>query len=137
MTDTMSPETRTAAIEALAAFLGEDERFQVGVGGNPNAVEAMIQRARAALALLREDDGWQPLYSAPYDELVEWRIDALGLSGVHKVFAHQMIKRKSGKKPYWLTPQDNGAFLIAGWDATRITAWRRIDLPTAKKPSHD
>ena len=113
------------------------EAIGMKMAGAPDHGKFYGKEADAALALLREDDGWQPLYSAPYDELVEWRIDALGLSGVHKVFAHQMIKRKSGKKPYWLTPQDNGAFLIAGWDATRITAWRRIDLPTAKKPSHD
>lgn len=34
---------------SLREFM-EDDRFQVGVGGNPIAVEAMIARARAALS---------------------------------------------------------------------------------------
>ncbi len=38
--------------EALKAFL-EDERFQVGVGGNPIAVERMIANARTVLAKAR------------------------------------------------------------------------------------
>lgn len=39
--------------EALAIFLGEDDRFQVTVGGNPIAVEAMLVKAHAALAKAR------------------------------------------------------------------------------------
>ena len=35
--------------EALNWFLN-DERFQVGVGGNPNVVKKMIEDARAALS---------------------------------------------------------------------------------------
>lgn len=35
--------------EALGWFL-EDERFHVAVGGNPIAVEDMLDRARAALS---------------------------------------------------------------------------------------
>lgn len=36
-------------LEALRCFLS-DTRFQVGVGGNPNAVHEMIAQARAAIA---------------------------------------------------------------------------------------
>lgn len=32
---------------ALRIFLGGDDRFQVMVGGNPNAVEKMLEEARA------------------------------------------------------------------------------------------
>ena len=38
--------------EALADFL-ENPQFQVGVGGNPIAVEKMLDRARSALAKAR------------------------------------------------------------------------------------
>ncbi len=38
--------------EALSNFL-ENEKFQVGVGGNPNAVEKMLAQARAAIAKAR------------------------------------------------------------------------------------
>lgn len=34
----------------VAIFLGHDERFQVAVGGNPNAVETMLDDARNTLA---------------------------------------------------------------------------------------
>ncbi len=36
--------------EALAVFLGHDERFQPMIGGNPQAVDAMLDNAREALA---------------------------------------------------------------------------------------
>jgi hypothetical protein len=35
--------------DALAIFLGHDERFQIAVGGNPIAVEKMMESARAVL----------------------------------------------------------------------------------------
>ena len=38
---------RDALREVVSIFLGEDDRFQVAVGGNPNAVDKMIERARA------------------------------------------------------------------------------------------
>lgn len=41
------------AEKALGVFLGEDDHFQVAVGGNPNAVEAMIASARTTLSKLR------------------------------------------------------------------------------------
>ena len=37
------------AREFLAIFLGQDDRFQVSVGGNPNVVDAMLARARRTL----------------------------------------------------------------------------------------
>lgn len=46
--------SRAVLIRALSIFLGEDDRFQVAVGGNPSAVEAMLAEARAALASSRE-----------------------------------------------------------------------------------
>lgn len=36
-------------LEALLCFIS-DTRFQVGVGGNPNVVKAMVAHARAAIA---------------------------------------------------------------------------------------
>ena len=36
-----------AMLEALKCFL-DDERFQISVGGNPNAIEAMLAKANAA-----------------------------------------------------------------------------------------
>lgn len=36
-------------LASLREFM-EDERFQVGVGGNPIAVDAMLSRARAAIS---------------------------------------------------------------------------------------
>lgn len=43
-----------ALIKYLAIFLGHDERFQVAVGGNPNAVDAMLEEGRAFLAKVQE-----------------------------------------------------------------------------------
>ena len=40
---------RVAKLEAALNWFLNDERFQVGVGGNPNVVEKMIADARAAL----------------------------------------------------------------------------------------
>jgi hypothetical protein len=40
-------EERQALRAALCIFLGHDERFQVAVGGNPVAVEKMLNEARA------------------------------------------------------------------------------------------
>ena len=37
-------------VELLAVFLGEDERFQIAIGGNPNAIEEFMGTARTALA---------------------------------------------------------------------------------------
>ena len=37
-------------VAALSIFLGHDDRFKIAVGGNPNAVEKMMEAARAALA---------------------------------------------------------------------------------------
>jgi hypothetical protein len=42
-------EERQALRAALRIFLGHDDRFQVAVGGNPNAVEKMLNEARALL----------------------------------------------------------------------------------------
>ena len=59
----MSPSTADRMVkrireleDALRLFLG-DSRFQVMVGGNPNAVEKMYAQARAALAVSGEDVG--------------------------------------------------------------------------------
>ena len=38
----------------LAIFLGEDDRFQTMIGGNPYAVDSMMDDARQALAAYRE-----------------------------------------------------------------------------------
>lgn len=44
------------ALEKVAAiFLGEDARFQVAIGGNPHAIEAMLAESRAALSRARGD----------------------------------------------------------------------------------
>ena len=43
-----------ALVKALSIFLGEDGRFQVAIGGNPIAIDAMLAEARAALASARE-----------------------------------------------------------------------------------
>src|SRR5271165_5312894 len=48
---------RVTGADELAAALGwflEDPRFQVAVGGNPNAVDQMLADARAALAKYKE-----------------------------------------------------------------------------------
>ena len=48
---------RVTGADELAAALGwflEDPRFQVAVGGNPNAVDRMLADARAALAKYKE-----------------------------------------------------------------------------------
>ena len=39
-----------ALVKYLSIFLGHDDRFQVAVGGNPNAIEEMLNGARAALS---------------------------------------------------------------------------------------
>jgi hypothetical protein len=52
MADRAEERVRDAAPDLLASlqeFMGGDPRFQVGVGGNPIAVEKMIERARAAI----------------------------------------------------------------------------------------
>jgi hypothetical protein len=36
-------------LKYLSIFLGHDDRFQVSVGGNPIAVDRMLEEARAAL----------------------------------------------------------------------------------------
>ena len=73
-----------------------------------------------------QSEAWRPMFSAPYDELVEWRIDAMGVRGQDRIIeGYQMIMRKyKGKKPYWVVPQADGTFLITGWDEKRVTAWR-------------
>jgi len=37
----------------VAILTGEDDRFQVWIGGNPHAVDKMLDEARAALASAR------------------------------------------------------------------------------------
>jgi hypothetical protein len=37
-------------LEIVAIFLGHDDRFQIAVGGNPSAVDAMLESARAVYA---------------------------------------------------------------------------------------
>ena len=51
---TRAKEIIAAQREALNYFLG-DSRFQISVGGNPHAVEAMLAKARAALALALDE----------------------------------------------------------------------------------
>jgi hypothetical protein len=46
--------SHNALVKALSIFLGEDGRFQVAIGGNPIAVDAMLAEARAVLASTRE-----------------------------------------------------------------------------------
>lgn len=46
-------------LEMLAIFLGEDERFQVAVGGNPIAVDRMLDKARDILRRARKLVGGQ------------------------------------------------------------------------------
>lgn len=42
------------ALEKIAAiFLGEDARFQVAIGGNPYAIEAMLAESRDSLSRAR------------------------------------------------------------------------------------
>lgn len=36
--------------DALAIFLGHDDRFQISVGGNPIAVKEMLEKAHAVFA---------------------------------------------------------------------------------------
>ena len=43
-------DTIDALAEVAAIFLGEDARFHVAVGGNPNAIEEMLEKSRSALA---------------------------------------------------------------------------------------
>lgn len=52
MSITRNPEALDDLFEALTWFL-EDPRFQVAIGGNPTAVEEMLESARAALAKAR------------------------------------------------------------------------------------
>ena len=42
-------------LAALKVFLGHDERFLVSVGGNPNAVDEMLDGCRTLLKQLNED----------------------------------------------------------------------------------
>jgi hypothetical protein len=42
-------EARNKKLEEALSWFLEDERFQVAVGGNPNAVENMLSAARSAL----------------------------------------------------------------------------------------
>jgi hypothetical protein len=42
--------------KALGIFLGYDERFRVAVGGNPIAVEKMMEEARALVGLPKESE---------------------------------------------------------------------------------
>ena len=44
----------------VAIFLGEDPRFQIAVGGNPNAVDKMLAAAHAALAKARDEKADTP-----------------------------------------------------------------------------
>ena len=44
-------------LASLREFMGHDERFQVGVGGNPIAVDAMLERASAAISKALGPDG--------------------------------------------------------------------------------
>lgn len=37
-------------LSIVGIFLGHDDRFQVAVGGNPNAVDAMLAKARGVYA---------------------------------------------------------------------------------------
>ena len=53
----VSEENFDAAIDELTEALGwfmEDERFQVGVGGNPIAVEKMLAEVRLRMAAARQ-----------------------------------------------------------------------------------
>ena len=43
-------EVNADLVKYLSIFLGHDDRFQISVGGNPNAVDAMLDEAHAALA---------------------------------------------------------------------------------------
>ena len=43
-------DTIDALAEVAAIFLGGDARFHVAVGGNPNAIEEMLEKSRSALA---------------------------------------------------------------------------------------
>lgn len=47
-------EREGALVKALDIFLGGDDRFQVAVGGNPIAVDEMLNSARALIASARE-----------------------------------------------------------------------------------
>ena len=49
----LAVNSHDALVEALAAFLGEDDRFDIAIGGNPIAVDRMLARARSALSLAR------------------------------------------------------------------------------------
>ena len=43
-------EQRDCLLEAVGIFLNKDARFQVMVGGNPNAVDEMIEHVAAVYA---------------------------------------------------------------------------------------
>lgn len=43
-------DQRAELLEIAKIFLGHDERFIVSVGGNPNAVDQMLSKARDAIA---------------------------------------------------------------------------------------
>ena len=47
-------ELLRAAQDVVEIFLGEDDQFQVAVGGNPIAVDKMLMGARSLLATLNE-----------------------------------------------------------------------------------
>ena len=46
-------EQRAELLEALEVFMGRDARFTVAVGGNPGAVQAMLDRANSIIAKAR------------------------------------------------------------------------------------
>lgn len=54
---TASREREALLERYLSIFLGHDERFQVSVGGNPNAVERMLIGASEALTPTTKDAG--------------------------------------------------------------------------------
>lgn len=46
-------EVNASLLAIAQTFLGEDDRFQVAVGGNPIAVDKMLEDARAVVSLVR------------------------------------------------------------------------------------
>jgi hypothetical protein len=46
----LAPQAAPELLEFVGILLAEDDRFQIAIGGNPNAVDEMLGRARAAYA---------------------------------------------------------------------------------------
>jgi hypothetical protein len=147
----MSPETRQ---KVEAAFEWALHKARMNASGEPyTEYHENLRKATAALALLREDDGWREISTAPKGEDVfVWR------EGWDSAHLAKQIQRDSEKEDGsecwfwgWSFKDESVCYGVEdgflGWieDESdkcmpthwmhKPTAWRRIDLPTPPKGS--